>query len=119
MAAEEKERIKQQRLKLGEEKLMEKGKNLQMAMEQNEIPCPGDVVGSVPVPGIDSIFFHPLVSIGNHQPESELTSVSECERFPLQNLPFFFHLNHIHSCFVEASQREWEGFPCIIRSCKV
>ena len=112
MAAEEKERIEQQRLALGEEKLAEKEAELQKAMNQNEIPCPNDVISNVPVPGTDCIFFHPLVSIGNHQPKSELAGVSECEKFPVQNLPFFFHLNHIHSCFVEVSHTHPGEQPC-------
>ena len=103
MAAEEKERVERQRQALGEERLAQKEEELQKAMSQNEIPCPNNVISSVPIPGTDHIFFHPLVSIGNHQSESELAGVAECEKFPVQNLPFFFHLNHIHSCFVEVS----------------
>ena len=103
MAAEEKTRVERQRASLGEERLAEKGKALQEAMERNETPCPNDVISYVPVPGTDCIFLHPLVSVGNHQPETELVGVKECEQFPLQSLPFFFHLNNIHSCFVEVS----------------
>ena len=101
MAAEESERVEQQRRSLGEEKLAEKEEQLQKAKEQNEVPCSNDVVSSVPIPGTDCIFFHPLVSVGNHQSDSELESVLQCKTFPLQQLPFFFLLNHIHSCFVE------------------
>lgn len=101
MAAEESKRIEQQILTLGEDKLAEREEQLQNAKEQNEIPCPNNVIISVPIPEMDCIFFHPLVSVGNHQSESELAGVTECERFPLQKLPFFFHLNHIHSYFVE------------------
>ena len=41
--------------------------------------------------------------MGNHQSESELVALSEYQQFPLHQLPFFFHLNHIHSSFVEVS----------------
>ena len=104
MAREEKERVQRQREELGEKGLEEKGRQLKEAMEINDTPCPTDVVSCVPVPGIDCIFFHPLVSVGNHQSHMELAGVAECEKFPLQQLPFFFHLNHIHSSFVEVGR---------------
>ena len=110
MAEEEKERIKQQRQSLGEDKLAERGRMLAEAMEQNEIPCPDDVISCVPIPGTECIYFHPIVSVGNHQPVQELESVRECEVFPLQRLPFFFHLNHIHSSFVKVRDKLFSLF---------
>ena len=103
MAKEEKERVLRQRETLGDSTLQERERLLSEAMERNEILCPDDVIGSVPIPGTSDIFFHPIVSVGNHQEGAELAGVRECEVFPVQSLPFFFHLNHIHSSFVEVS----------------
>ena len=116
MAAEERQRIEQQRDALGEDKLAERGEELQRAIKLNESPCPNDVISSIPIPGTDCIFFHPLVSVGNHQPDSELANVAECEKFPLQTLPFFFHLNHIHSCFVEVRHTKVIYIPTVTSS---
>lgn len=101
MAEEEKERVRRQREQLGEEALAERGRQLAQAMEQNEVPCPDDVISCVPIPGTENIFFHPIVSLGNHQSPEQLAGVRESEVFPVHDLPFFFHLNHIHSSFVE------------------
>ncbi|CAI8039021.1 Uncharacterized protein C05D11.1 [Geodia barretti] len=101
MAEEENERVRFQRATLGEQALAERGRQLAEAMERNEDPCPNDVISCVPIPGTENIFFHPIVSVGNHQSREELVGVRECEVFPVHSFPFFFHLNHIHSNFVE------------------
>ena len=122
MSLEEEERISKQRESLGAEKLGEKGEELKRAIEQNEvqlmfvlcvssfimmltnqIPAPDDIISSLTVPSTESIHFHPLVAIGNHQSEQELTGIAEYKKFPIHNVPFFFQLHHIHSAFVEVS----------------
>ena len=67
----------------------------------NQIAAPGDVVSSLSVPSTDSIGFHPLVALGNHQSEEQLKGMPEYGRMPVHNVPFFFQVNHIHSAFVE------------------
>ena len=63
--------------------------------------APGDIVSSLKVPSTDSIHFHPLVVMGNHQSEEQLKGVPEYSKLPVHHIPFFFQANHIHSAFVE------------------
>ena len=115
MAEEENERVRLQRATLGEEALAERGRQLAEAMERNEDPCPNDVISCVPIPGTENIFFHPIVSVGNHQSREELVGVRECEVFPVHSFPFFFHLNHIHSNFVEVHMYMYQQYFVIGR----
>ena len=66
-----------------------------------QLPVPTEVVSALSVPRTDSIQFHPLVAMGNHQSEEALAGLAENVKFPVHNVPFFFHLYHIHSSFVE------------------
>lgn len=73
-----------------------------------QVPPPDDVVSSLPVPSTDSISFHPVIVLANHNvggaSDQLVGGVSEASnRFPVQNLPFFLQFNHIHSKFVEVS----------------
>ena len=66
-----------------------------------QIPAPDHVVSSLSVPGTDSIQFHPLVAMGNHQPEVTFAGSAEYSKMPVHKLPFSFQVNHMHSGFVE------------------
>jgi len=75
----------------------------------NQIAAPGDVVSSLSVPSTDSISFHPLVAMGNHQSEEQLRGFPEYGKLPVHSVPFFFQVNHVHSAFVEVGGVA--GFP--------
>ena len=66
-----------------------------------QLPVPTEVVSELSIPRTDSIHFHPLVAMGNHRSEEALAGVTENAKFPVHKIPFFFHLYHIHSSFVE------------------
>ena len=66
-----------------------------------QLPVPTEVVSGLSVPRTDSIHFHPLVAMGNHQSEEALAGLTENAKFPVHKIPFFFHLYQIHSSFVE------------------
>ena len=66
-----------------------------------QVPVPSEVVSSLSVPTTDSIHFHPLVAMGNHQSVEAITGLAEFSKFPINQIPFFFQLFHIHSSFVE------------------
>ena len=66
-----------------------------------QIQVPTEVVSSLSVPKTDSIHFHPLVAMGNHQSEEAITGLAEYSKLPVHQIPFFFQLYHIHSSFVE------------------
>ena len=67
----------------------------------NQIAAPGDIVSSLKVPSTESIHFHPLVVMGNHQSEEQLKGLPEYSKLPVHSIPFFFQANHIHSAFIE------------------
>ena len=66
-----------------------------------QLPVPTEVVSGLSVPRTDSIHFHPLIAMGNHQSEEALAGLTENAKFPVHKIPFFFHLYQIHSSFVE------------------
>ena len=68
-----------------------------------QIPVPAEVISSLSVPTTDSIHFHPLVAVGNHQSEEAVAGLPEYSRLPVHKIPFFFQLYHIHSSFVEVN----------------
>ncbi len=73
------------------------------------------MIGGVPVPGTESIHFHPCVAVGNHQPAAaETSALVEGEGFPVHEIPFFMQVSHIHSAFVEVRGRigRVSGFQC-------
>ena len=70
------------------------------------MPAPDDVISCVPVPGTDSIHFHPCVAVGNHQPLEAVKRLEEYESFVVHEVPFFMQIHHVHSAFVEV---RWAG----------
>ncbi|KAG7174925.1 Peptidase M16 inactive domain and insulinase-containing protein [Homarus americanus] len=99
---EEKRRVETRKLELGDEGLKVWKERVEKAKETNEIPPPGEMLQSVPVPGLESINFHPLRAYANHletqpnhgQPEPNLPTL-------LSQLPVKFQLDDLHSNFVE------------------
>ncbi|XP_013400143.1 uncharacterized protein C05D11.1 [Lingula anatina] len=96
MAATEKERIEEQKKKLGETGLAQKGENLKKACEENEIEAPGEVITSVDIPNVSSIKFHPITTCHSGHAEAD----TKFSGFPLSDLPVAFQLNSINSNFV-------------------
>lgn len=97
MAQEEKDRITKQKEWLGEAGLAQKKGELEEAVRQNEVPPPVNIVASFPVPGIESIRFHPLLAHGN----CSTTDATLSQKLPVHHLPFFFEVHHIHSSLVK------------------
>lgn len=62
---------------------------------------PTSLVSRLVVPDTDNIYFHPVVTLSNHVPESTLSDLPEYRKFPVHTLPFFCQVNHIRSGFVE------------------
>lgn len=62
------------------------------------------MVRKVPVPGTESIHFHPCVTMSNQQPVEAVSDLSVYSCFPVHQVPFFMQVHHINSAFVEVSQ---------------
>ncbi|XP_067661811.1 uncharacterized protein C05D11.1-like [Haliotis asinina] len=97
MGKMEKERVAEQRKKLGEDGLCNLGKLLEKATKENEIEPPEDLLTSVTVPDVGSIQFHPIIPAANHSKEA----ANKVPEFPLAEIPFMFQLDHIHTNFVQ------------------
>ena len=61
------------------------------------------MVSSLPVPGTDSITFHPLSMLANYMSKEQLSKEAEYQTLPVDKIPFLFQLNHIHSGFVQVT----------------
>ncbi|XP_038073979.1 uncharacterized protein C05D11.1-like isoform X2 [Patiria miniata] len=97
MPEEEKQRVAKQREDLGEAGLKEKTDALLKATEENETEPPENMISSLPVPGTDSIHFHPInrrSNLPSNQGDGELDGMN------LQKIPFTFQLDDIHTNFV-------------------
>ncbi|XP_031560013.1 uncharacterized protein C05D11.1-like [Actinia tenebrosa] len=103
MAAEEKQRVEEQKKRLGDEGLAEKAKRLKTASDDNEIPAPVEVVSSIPVPSTSSIHFHPIKTFSNRHCCNSAKADQEASTclFPVQEIPFAFQLDHVMTMFVE------------------
>ncbi|XP_014676544.1 PREDICTED: uncharacterized protein C05D11.1-like isoform X2 [Priapulus caudatus] len=99
MADEEKERVAEQRRRLGKAGLKKLHTNLMEATTENEVAPPEETISSVPIPSTSSIKFHPLVASSNCTPE--LTS--KIPSFPLTDMPFKFLVDDMHTHFVKLS----------------
>ncbi|XP_015601715.1 uncharacterized protein C05D11.1 [Cephus cinctus] len=93
MASLEKERIKNQIERLGEEGLKQKERELQEAIIHNERPIPDDMLMSVSIPSTDSINFHHIKSYTSDTTEQH-------PKLDVGNLPFYTYLDHVNTNFV-------------------
>jgi len=93
MTAEEEQRVKAQKEKLGETGLKEKADILEAAMEKNDLEPPEELLRSVPIPSASSIQFHPVTSFNS---KSEV----QPEGFDLRKLPVYFQLDQVATNFV-------------------
>lgn len=64
--------------------------------------APDSLLTSVDVPNVDSIFFHPIIPSCNRAAEN-VNRVAEKANpvFPLENIPFRFQLDDVHTNFVQ------------------
>ncbi|KAI1290107.1 hypothetical protein HDE_08397 [Halotydeus destructor] len=65
MSDEEKQRIEAQREALGEKGLQEKAKTLELAIAQNEILPPPELIANVPIPSAEKLHFHEVRRLTN------------------------------------------------------
>nr|XP_026487526.1 uncharacterized protein C05D11.1-like [Vanessa tameamea] len=92
MADEEKKRIEEQRAQLGESGLAEKAKQLEDAMEFNELPPPAGTLAAVPVPPCDDLRCHNIRT---------WSSGSEpCPHFDLTQVPLYTRVHSLNTNFV-------------------
>lgn len=100
---EEKKRVDTRRQQLGEEKLKVWKDRVDNAKLTNEIPPPTDMLQSVPVPGVQSINFHPFSALNNHLDHNIHAGVPQSQPLfsQLSDLPVKFQLDDLHSNFVE------------------
>ncbi|CAK1603337.1 unnamed protein product [Parnassius mnemosyne] len=92
MAEEEKKRIEAQREQLGETGLVEKGKQLEEAMEYNERPPPAGMLTSVPVPSCENLKCHKISTWS--------TDGEPCPYFDLKELPLYTRVHSLKTNFV-------------------
>ena len=93
MKVDEEERVRRQKETLGKEGLQKKQKELDAAMEANEVEAPDSVLTSVPIPSSSSILFHKVTSFSS-------TSEEQIENFNLKQMPVFFQFDQVSSNFV-------------------
>ncbi|XP_050697306.1 uncharacterized protein C05D11.1-like isoform X1 [Eriocheir sinensis] len=108
---EEKARSEARKTQLGEEGLKMWKEKVEKAKETNEIPAPTAMLELVPVPGLESIHFHPLTAYNNHlenhpitiETYSNSTALATKPQIgeQLHRLPIKFQLDDLHSNFVE------------------
>ena len=78
--------------------------NLNPVISTNQIPAPQELISNLPVPGTDSIPFHPMVVLMNYKEGvASQEQMDVFKKFPVNKLNFFLQVNHIHSNFVEVS----------------
>ncbi|CAK1549762.1 unnamed protein product [Leptosia nina] len=92
MAEEEKKRLEEQRIKLGESGLAQKAKELEQAMEFNERPPPPGTLASVPVPSCDNLKCHNL--------STWATDTEPCPYFELKDVPLYTRVHSLKTNFV-------------------
>ncbi|XP_069192343.1 uncharacterized protein C05D11.1 isoform X2 [Procambarus clarkii] len=99
---EDKKRVEERKKELGEEGLKVWKERVEKAKETNEIPPPGEMLESVPVPNVDSINYHLLRAYSNHLPtEPSLKHKEPNLPTHFSELPIKFQLDDLHSNFVE------------------
>ncbi|XP_028410939.1 uncharacterized protein C05D11.1-like [Dendronephthya gigantea] len=98
MSKIEEDRVKQQQERLGPNGLKERGERLERANKENGIEPPSELVSSLPIPSISSINFHDVKTASNLGNISDDVIIS---KFPVNNIPYSFQLDHISSLFIE------------------
>ena len=99
----EKERIKRQQQLLGEGGLVKREESLSDAIKQNEVPPPSGLLTQVKVPDPSEITFHTVTTLKSTELLEEQKSSEVYSILPVDQFPFCFQLNQIHSSFVEVS----------------
>ncbi|XP_022082849.1 uncharacterized protein C05D11.1-like [Acanthaster planci] len=97
MMEEEKQRIAKQQEELGEAGLKKAADVVLKATEDNETEPPVNMISSFPVPGTDSIHFHPINRHSNLLGNQE---AGGAEVMDLKQIPFTFQLDDVHTNFV-------------------
>ncbi|XP_034828177.1 uncharacterized protein C05D11.1-like [Maniola hyperantus] len=95
IAEDEKKRIEEQRVQLGEEGLAEKSKILDDAMEFNERPPPPGTLASVPVPSCENLKCHNISSWNS--------GGEPCPHFDLKEIPMYTRVHSLNTNFVYMS----------------
>ncbi|XP_033118146.1 uncharacterized protein C05D11.1-like [Anneissia japonica] len=97
MASKEKERVKKQSEKLGEDGLKKMADILEKATAENETEPSEGMLSCLPVPDPASVHFHPV------ECKSNLNGFISMEGalFDITKLPFTFQLDDLHTNFVE------------------
>lgn len=91
LAKEETERIEKRKAELGEEGLIQKGKELEAALKENDKTPPLQMLTSLPVPTAKSITFHQLEVIRKFDKNAKVQ---------LLNFPFFVEVYDLKSNFI-------------------
>lgn len=98
----EKDRIQEQREKLGKKKLEELQSYLDKAIMENERPIPPEIILQFKVPDASKIPFIPIKTIRN---ESIVTKSEDMEKLfehlGTDTVPFFLQFDHVSSFFVQ------------------
>ncbi|KAG0246126.1 hypothetical protein BGX31_004315 [Mortierella sp. GBA43] len=98
---DEANRIKEQRERLGKEKLEELEKELQKHRAQNDIPVPAEIYDNFPIPDVKGIEMIKVVT-GRGDPDPEFDNeVQKHLDGDSAHIPYFVEFEHIHSEFVE------------------
>lgn len=97
MSKEELARIENQRKKLGEDGLKEKGEYVKKSMEQNEVEPPKTMLTEVPIPSIDAINYHHLKVYKSN----EVSNVENVFNFP--EIPVYTEVYNLHTNFTYVS----------------
>ncbi|XP_043275299.1 uncharacterized protein C05D11.1-like [Venturia canescens] len=92
----EKKRVAKQIETLGKEGLEKKAQELQNATMKNKAPIPDEMLSSVPIPGTDSINYHPIKSYNSETSEQH-------PRFDVKKLPIYTYLDHVNTNFIYMS----------------
>ena len=81
--------VKGRKKDLGDEGLTKKGKELEDAVEHNEVEAPEEMLSSIPIPSVDKIQFHNLTVSSNYR------TVDEPSKVDLKAFPFITELDDI------------------------
>lgn len=95
IAKDEEERVAKQKEALGPEGLMEKQKQLDAAIANNEIPPPEEMLTKLPRPDVQKIKFHPITSYS--------TNSSQSDKLDFENCPVYMYFDDLNTNFVYVS----------------
>ncbi|KAK3592274.1 hypothetical protein CHS0354_037563 [Potamilus streckersoni] len=95
----EAERVAKQQNDLGKDGLKKMGEILEKATEENEQEPLDSIITDISVPNVSQIYFHPIIPYSNHSRDA----ANRNPKFPLADIPFQFHLDDIHTNFVQIS----------------